>query len=133
MTFGIDLIRYPLKLLLTPSGPGQPAAQSQEQADTADGCLEADSSFLEADASFLEADSCSLVFHMANCAMITQPTGPDNLQVMDGWLAHRLGLLSCTRVSGPSRANLRIFKNKFVTSLLVSMDPMVPLQHENEL
>ena len=95
--------------------------------------LEADSSFLEAESSFLEADSSSLILHVANSTMITQPTGPDNLQVMDGWLAHRLGLLSCTRVSGPSRANLRIFKNKFVTSLLVSMDPMVPLQHENEL
>ena len=130
-----------LKLLLTPPSPapwlapwpGQPAGESQEHASTVDFSLEADSSFLEAESSFLEADSSSLILHVANSTMITQPTGPDNLQVMDGWLAHRLGLLSCTRVSGPSRANLRIFKNKFVTSLLVSMDPMVPLQHENEL
>ena len=76
-----------LKLLLTPPSPGQPASQSQEQASTVDGSLEADSSFLE-------ADSSSLVCDMANSAMITQATGPDNLQVKYGWLAHRLGLLT---------------------------------------
>lgn len=65
-----------LKLLLTPPFPGQPADESQEQAATVDGSLGADSSFLE-------ADSTSLVFHVANSAMITQSTGPDNLQVKD--------------------------------------------------
>ena len=87
-----------LKLLLTPPCPGQPADESQEKAATVDSFLEADSSiqeadssfleadssFLEADSSFLEADSSSLVFHVANSAMITQSTGPDNLQVKDG-------------------------------------------------
>ena len=78
------LLTMLLKLLLTPPCPGQPAGQSQEQADTTDGSLEADSSFLE-------ANSSSLVLHVA---MKTLPTGPDNLQVGDCWLAHTLRLLT---------------------------------------
>ena len=76
-----------LKLLLTPPFPGQPADESQEQAATVDGSLGADSSFLE-------ADSTSLVFHVANSAIKTLPTVPDNLQVGDCWLAHTLRLLT---------------------------------------
>ena len=85
------LLTMLLKFLLTPSSPGQPASQSQEQASTVEGSL-------EADYSFLETNSSSLVFHVANFAMITQPTGPDNIQVGDCWLAHTLGLL--TSVAG---------------------------------
>ena len=57
-----------MKLLLTPSCPGQ----SEEQVATADGSVEADSSFLEAD---------SFSFNVPNNTLITQPPGPDNLQV----------------------------------------------------
>ena len=62
------LLTMLLKLLLTPPCPGQ----SEEQTATADGSLEADSSFLEANSFFFPA---------ANSAMITQPPGPDDLQV----------------------------------------------------